>query len=58
MDSSFDWSKHTEEISYISTTSKSISELYIGGEPSRDGNIHNWVEHVKSNPMPITYKEM
>ena len=56
MDSSFDWQKHTEEVAYAEKLSKTMIELYIGGEPPKDGNIRSWVEHVIESPMPITYK--
>lgn len=36
--------------------SRTTSELYIGGEPPKDGNIHTWADHVIANPMPIRYK--
>lgn len=55
-DSSFDWSKHIEEIQYSEKLSKTTVELYIGGQPPRDGNIHEWVDRVIENPMPIRYK--
>ena len=31
LDSSFDWHKHTEEISYSEQMSRTTNELYIGG---------------------------
>lgn len=56
LDSSFDWHKHTEEIAYSEQMSRTTNELYIGGEPPKDGNIHSWVDRVIENPMPIKYK--
>lgn len=35
--------------------SKDTTELYLGGKPPRDGNVHTWVSAVLSNPMPIKY---
>ena len=55
-DSSFDWNKHIEEVSYSEKLSKTISELYIGGEPPHNGDIRTWVDRVIENPMPIRYK--
>jgi hypothetical protein len=55
-DASFDWHKHEEEVGYAEKLSRTINELYIGGEPPKDGNIHSWVDHVIENPMPIKYK--
>lgn len=55
-DSSFDWHKHSEEVSYAEKLSTVMNELYIGGEPPKDGNIHTWADHVIENPMPIKYK--
>ena len=55
-DSSFDWNKHVEEVSYSEKLSKTILELYIGGEPARNGDIRTWVDRVIENPMPIRYK--
>ena len=52
-DTSFDWQKHTQEIAYSQRLSKSVSEIYIGGQPPRDGKISTWVTQVISNPMPI-----
>lgn len=55
-DASFDWHKHEEEVGYAEKLSRTINELYIGGEPPKDGNIHTWVDRVIENPMPIKYK--
>lgn len=57
-DSSFDWHKHSEEVEYSEKMSRTTVELYIGGQPPRDGNIHTWVDQVIENPMPINYKVM
>jgi hypothetical protein len=56
MDASFDWSKHIEEIEYSEKLSKTTGEIYIGGQPPHDGNIHEWADNVIENPMPIKYK--
>lgn len=58
LDTSFDWHKYSEDISYSEKLSQSINELYVGGEPPKDGNIHTWVSQVINNPMPIRYKVM
>lgn len=56
LDTSFDWHKYTEDISYAEKLSQTTDELYIGGEPPKDGDIHTWVTQVINNPMPIKYK--
>lgn len=45
-DASFDWHKHEEAVGYAEKLSRTINELYIGGEPPKDGNIHTWVDRV------------
>ena len=55
-DTSFDWHKHKEEIDYSNKMSSSRTEIYIGGEPPRNGDLHTWVANVINNPMPIRYK--
>ena len=54
-DSEWDWHKHIQQINYTEMFSKDTTELYLGGRPPRDGNIHTWVSAVLSNPMPIKY---
>jgi len=54
-DKSTDWNKYEEQIKYSSYMTNNTNELYIGGHPPRDGDIHSWIENVISNPMPIRY---
>lgn len=36
--------------------SQTTSELYIGGQPPRDGKTNEWAQNVVENPMPISFK--
>ena len=42
--------KFTEE----AQTSK--REIYIGGQPPRNGNTSQWLSSVRNNPMPVFYQ--
>ena len=55
-DASFDWHKYKTQIDYSSKMSQSRKEIYIGGQPPRSGNIHDWINNVANSPMPIRYK--
>ena len=57
-DASYDWKKSIQEITYASRFSSRTLEMYIGGAPPTDGNIHTWAQNVAENPMPIKYKIM
>ena len=42
MDTSFNWEKYKEQIQYSERLKQEVSEIFIGGEPPRDGDIHSW----------------
>ena len=54
-DTSVDWHKYQEQITYSEKFTNRSTELYIGGHPPRNGNIREWVDEVVNNPMPIRY---
>ncbi len=56
VDTSFDFKKYERDIEYSERSESSKSVFYLGGQPSRDGNIHEWQTKIVDNPMPISYR--
>lgn len=41
-DSSTEWKSHEEEVKYFEKSSKNIQEIYIGSNPPKSGDWHDW----------------
>ena len=50
------WERHKEEIAYFNSSYSSIEEVYIGSNPPKSGDWHDWQEGVRDAPAPIKYK--
>ena len=45
-----------KEKKFTSEAQTSKREIYIGGQPPRNGKTNQWLSSVRSNPMPIFYQ--
>ena len=50
-----DWHRHKEEIQYFNSSYSEIHEVYIGSNPPKSGDWHDWQEGVRDAPAPIKY---
>ena len=55
-DASFEYDKYEEENEYSEKEVENVRQVYIGGQPPRDGDINDWAQNVVEGPVPIYSK--
>lgn len=55
-DASFEYDKYEEENEYAEKEVENVRQVYVGGQPPRDGDINDWVQNVVEGPVPIYSK--